>query len=385
MSDYFELKIKINPEIADVVSNICFENFDCEGVVSAEEVYKDDLVLVSTTEETLKAYLKPNIDWGSAPSPLAGEGWGEGLKELTEKCRKILKENRNLLLSRGFSDEELGSWEFEISKIENQDWSKKWKENWDVTHVSERIAVVPSWLEYTPKEDEIVINLDPGTAFGTGTHPTTQLCMRATEDYMPKIEGGAVVADIGMGSGILAICALKLGAKSAYGCDNDELVIETAIENARMNDVLDRCVFEHNTADKINFSEAFTSPPVGEVCLQLEQKSAKVRKQGEGCSNKCKALYPSPEFQELVSRSEILPSPTRGEGQFDFVCANILHNVLAEIMGDLKNIMKDGGYMVLSGILDEKKQVVLEAIEKHGLKLIEEAHQDIWTGLVVKN
>lgn len=299
MSDYYELKIKVNPQISEVLSEICFEYLDCDGVVLAEEEYKDDLVLVSTTEETLKVYLKSSND----------------------NIASVLKEQRDLLLSRGFNDEELGSWEFEISKVENQDWSKKWKENWDVTKVSDKIVIVPSWLEYSPKNEEITITLDPGTAFGTGTHPTTQLCMLATEKYIKK---GDTVADIGMGSGILAVCALKLGASSAYGCDNDELVIETAIENAQKNSVLDRCFFEHNTADKI-------------------------------------------------------------EKKFDFILANILHNVLAEIMPDLKNIMKDDATLVLSGILDEKKQVVLDSIEKNGLKLVEELAQDIWVGLVVEN
>jgi len=189
-----------------------------------------------------------------------------------------------------------------------------------VTHVSDRIAVVPSWLEYTPKENEITISLDPGSAFGTGTHPTTQLCMRAIEKYM---KAGETIADIGMGSGILAICGLKLGAKSVYGCDNDELVIGTAIDNAKQNKVREKCEFEHNTADKV-------------------------------------------------------------QEKFDFICANILHNVLADIMDDLKNLMKNNATMVLSGILDEKKPVVIEAIKKHNLELIEETHQDIWVGLIVK-
>ena len=297
MNDYFELQIKINPEVSEIISNICFENFECEGVVSAEEEYKDDLVLVSTTEGTLKAFL------------LSVDG-----------VEAVLKENRELLLRRGFSEEDLGSWEFEISKVENQDWSKKWKENWDVTHVSDRIAVVPSWLEYEPKSDEIVIDLDPGSAFGTGTHPTTQLCMCAIEKYLKPDDE---MADIGMGSGILAICAVKFGAASAYGCDNDPDVIDTAKENAKINKACCKCFFELNTADKVT-------------------------------------------------------------DKFDFICANILHNILAEIMGDLKALMKDNATMVLSGILDEKKQVVLDAIEKHGLNLIEETHQDIWTGLIVK-
>ena len=296
MGVYFELQIKINPEISDVLSDICFENLECEGVVFAEEEYKDDLVLVSTTEGTLKVFLTA-VD---------------GVEE-------VLAENRNLLLSRGFSQEDLGSWEFEILKVENLDWSKKWKENWDVTHVSDRIAVVPSWLEYTPKEDEIVIDLDPGSAFGTGTHPTTQLCMRAIEKYMKP---NSKMADIGMGSGILAICAVKFGASSVFGCDNDELVIETARENAKINKVTDKSVFECTTADKLT-------------------------------------------------------------EKYDFICANILHNVLADIMGDLKALMNDDATLVLSGILDEKKQVVIDAIKKHDLKLIEETAQDIWVGLTV--
>lgn len=298
MNDYFELKIMINPEVSEIVSNICFENFDCEGVVSAEETYKDDLVLVSTTEEILKAFLK-SVDGNIAD---------------------VLKQNRETLLSRGFSESDLGSWEFEISKIENQDWSKKWKENWEVTPVSEKIYVVPSWLEYIPKSDEVVITLDPGTAFGTGTHPTTQLCMHAIEKYLIP---GSKMADIGTGSGILAICGVKFGAKSTYAVDNDELVIETAIENAKMNDVFDKCHFECNTADKMT-------------------------------------------------------------DKFDFITANILHNVLAEIMGDLKKLMAEDAILVLSGILDEKKQVVLDAIKYNGLNLLEQTHLGEWVALTVK-
>lgn len=295
MSSYYELQIKINPDIEDIVSDICFENLPCEGDVLAEEEYKD-LEMISTTEGTLRVFLTEKAD-----------------------VEHILKEQRELLKSRGLSDEELGSWEFSYAEKENEDWSKKWKEKWDVTHVSDKITVVPDWIEYAPqRSDEVIIKLEPGCAFGTGTHSTTQLCMKAIEKYMPD---NADIADIGMGSGILAICAKKSGAKYAYGCDNDETVIDVAKENALKNNV--ECVFELNTADKIT-------------------------------------------------------------KQFDFVLANILHNILAEIMGDLKAIMKDGAYMVLSGILDEKKSVVLDAIKKHNFELVEEMHQNQWVGLVVR-
>ena len=296
MNNYFELKISINPEIEDIVSDICFSNFACEGVILAEEDWKD-LEMTATTRGTLKVFLT----------------------ELNCNPVEVLKTEREILKSRGFSDEELGSWEISLDEKESQDWSKKWKEKWTVTHVTERIAVVPSWLTYEPKENEITITLDPGCAFGTGTHQTTQLCMKAIEKYLKK---GDSVADIGTGSGILAICAKKFGASSAYGCDNDETVIDVCIENAQINN--EDCLFELKTADLLT-------------------------------------------------------------EKYDFVCANILHNVLAEIMGDLKNIMKPQAKMVLSGILDEKKPVVIDAIKREGLNIIDTIHQDQWVAFVVEN
>ena len=319
MDNYYELQIKINPELEDIVSELCFENLPCEGVVLAEEAYKD-LEMIATTEGTLKVFLR---NYGHClPCEREGNrdsGGGISVKVLMAQIESLLSGQREILKSRGFTDEELGSWEFSITEKQNEDWSKKWKEKWKVTHVSERITVVPDWLEYTPqREDEVIIRLDPGCAFGTGTHQTTQLCMKAIEKYMAKF---AKMADIGMGSGILAICAAKFHASEVYGCDNDATVIDVATENAVKNGVV--CKFELNTADKIS-------------------------------------------------------------EKYDFVCANILHNVLAEIMGDLKNILNNEAYMVLSGILDEKKPVVLEAIEKHNLQLIEEMHQEQWVALVVR-
>ena len=292
---YYELQIKINPDMEDIISEICFENLPCEGVVLAEETYKD-LEMVATTEGTLRVFLTEDAD-----------------------VKNILKEQRDLLLSRGFTDEELGSWEYTFVTKENEDWSKKWKEKWDVTHVSNRITVVPDWIEYTPhQENEVIIKLEPGCAFGTGTHQTTQLCMKAMEKYL---QTGDEVADIGTGSGILAICAMKFGAKSAYGCDNDDTVIDVAKENAVKNQV--ECTFELKTADKLT-------------------------------------------------------------KKYDFVMANILHNVLYDIMGDLKAIMKSGALLSLSGILDEKREIVLEAIKRENLQIVEEMHQDQWVGFVVR-
>lgn len=302
-SKYYELRLQINPDMEDLISEIFFENFDCEGIVLAEEAYKD-LEMISTTEGTLKIFLRNE--------------YGDSYEDLKYDVENVLDLHRQEFLSRGFSEDELGSWEFELEEKETEDWSKKWKEQWDVTHVTNKIAVVPDWIEYQPKDDEVIIKLEPGCAFGTGTHQTTQLCMKALEKYMKK---GDRVADIGMGSGILSILAKKLGASYVYGCDNDDTVIEVAKENAKKNGV--ECEFELGTADKVH-------------------------------------------------------------DKFDFVCANILHFVLAEIMGDLKNLMKTGALMTLSGILDEKKQMVIDAYKKEGLELVEEIPQDQWTSFVVK-
>lgn len=301
--NYFELRLKINPDMEDLISEIFFDNFDCEGVVLAEETYKD-LEMVSTTEGTLKIFLKDDDS--------------TTFEDMKYDVENVLDLYRKEFLSRGLTDEELGSWDFELEEKKSEDWSQKWKEKWDVTHVTDKIAVVPDWIDYVPKKGEVIIKLEPGCAFGTGTHQTTQLCMKALEKYMKPNDK---VADIGMGSGILSILAKKLGASYVYGCDTDDTVIEVAKENAKKNGV--DAIFELGTADKVN-------------------------------------------------------------EKFDFVCANILHFVLAEIMGDLKNLMKKGAIMSLSGILDEKKQMVIDAYEKENLELVEEIHQDQWTSFVVK-
>ncbi len=301
--NYFELRLKINPDMEDLISEIFFDNFDCEGVVLAEETYKD-LEMVSTTEGTLKIFLKDDDS--------------TTFEDMKYDVENVLDLYREEFLSRGLTDEELGSWDFELEEKKSEDWSQKWKEKWDVTHVTDKIAVVPDWIDYVPKKGEVIIKLEPGCAFGTGTHQTTQLCMKALEKYMKPNDK---VADIGMGSGILSILAKKLGASYVYGCDTDDTVIEVAKENAKKNGV--DAIFELGTADKVN-------------------------------------------------------------EKFDFVCANILHFVLAEIMGNLKNLMKKGAIMSLSGILDEKKQMVIDAYEKENLELIEEIHQDQWTSFVVK-
>ncbi len=297
---YWEVCIEINPVCAEVLCDIIQTEFDCEGIITSEEKYKN-LELISSTENTLKAYIVADeINFDDIKSFFA------------------LK--RQELIERKVFNTDIGTWNVTVKKQEIVDWSKKWKEHWKPTKISDRIVICPTWKKYTAKSNEIIVNIDPGNAFGTGTHATTQLCIKACEKYMLN---SSVVADIGCGSGILGICALKLGANLVDAVDTDETVIDTAITNAKVNSV-------HN----INFIKA---------------------------------------------SSEVLSSQ-----KYDFVFANILHNVLAQIMPDLKRIMKKGAKIVLSGILEGKEKVVLDAIYKNKMKIIEEMHKKEWIAFVVQ-
>lgn len=299
-NNYYELYIKINPNMEDDVANICFENLDCEGVLLEEQKFKD-LEMTETSKGTLKVFLK------TLDTP-----------DNSDVC-EFIKSKHQELLNSGFTIDELGSWDCALIEKENEDWSKKWKENWEVTHITDKVVIVPSWLEYTPKGEEFTVSLDPGCAFGTGTHQTTQLCVIGMEQYIDKVKNKRV-ADIGMGSGILSIIAKKYGADYVYGCDNDPTVIDVAKENAQKNNV--ECFFELGTSDRI-------------------------------------------------------------DSQFDFICANILHNVLYEIMPDLKRIVKGNGVISLSGIMDNKKDIVLEAIKNNNLKILKTNRMEPWVSYVV--
>ena len=297
---YWEVCIDINPICADILCDIIQSNFDCEGIITAEEKYKN-LELVETSENTLKAYIvAEKLDY--------------------DELSSFFKTQRQDLIDKKIFETDIGTWDIKINKQEIVDWSKKWKEHWKPSKISNRIVICPTWEKYTAKDDEIIVNIDPGNAFGTGTHATTQLCVNACEKYMSD---NAVIADVGCGSGILAICAKKLGAKKADAVDTDETAVETAQINAKVNNEND-IIFK-------------------------------------------------------TASSEILPS-----NNYDFVFANILHNVLAQIMPDLKRIMKNGAKIVLSGILDGKEPVVLQAIKDNNLKIVEEMRQKEWIAYVVQ-
>lgn len=299
-NNYWELSVKINPQCTDIVCEIINSNFNCEGIVTEEAEFKD-LEIVKLVNNVVKAYINTDV--------------------LDEKdVQNFFKTKRKEIEDLHIFDD-TGSWDVSVKKQEITDWSKKWKEHWKPSKISSKIVICPTWETYIAKEDEIIVNLDPGNAFGTGTHATTQLCIEAMEKYMEK---DSIAADIGCGSGILAICAAKEGAKFVNAIDNDDTAVKTAIENAKLN----------SSQEKIEF------------------QTAKV---------------------------DTLPYE-----KYDFVMANILHNVLAQIMPDLKRIMKNSGTIVLSGILNTKKDIVLDALKKNDLKLIEIIEKKEWVAIIAR-
>ena len=209
--------------------------------------------------------------------------------------------------------------------VENEDWSKKWKENWKPFNITDKIVICPSWEEYQKKEKEIVIKIDPSNAFGTGVHATTSLCAKKIEEYLPcklKTNPNLNLLDLGTGSGILSIIASILGCKDVLGVDIDESVIKTAIDNVNMNHV----------------------------------QNVKI------CEGTAKNII----------------------GTYDIIVANILHNIIIKELDVWKKLLKKDGIMILSGILDEKKDLVLEKIKELNLKVVSVEQKKEWVCICVE-
>lgn len=204
-------------------------------------------------------------------------------------------------------------------RIAEADWAEAWKQHLRVLHIGQRVVVRPSWLEYDPREGEVVIVLDPGMAFGTGLHPTTQMCLMALEEH---VQPGTSLLDLGTGSGILSIAGAKLGAWRVLALDNDPQAVEVARENVRRNGVEDRVtVMEGSLA------------------------------QAHGC--------------------------------FDLVVVNILARVIVEMLEQgLAARLTPEGRLILAGLIAEQETEVAEALRRAGLEPIERHQIDDWVGLV---
>src|SRR5262249_35197688 len=208
-----------------------------------------------------------------------------------EACQKIL---RGLWHFSSIGGHFVG--ELQTRSVNEEDWANAWKEYYYVTHIGQRLVIRPSWREYTPKEHEVVLTLDPGMAFGTGIHPTTRLCLERVEQL---VQPGMRVLDVGTGSGILALAAAKLGAESVYSIDNSSVATESANTNVSMNNLQDRI----------------------QVILGV--------------------------LDEAEAR--------RMAGRYDLVVANIIAHVIGSMASQLAMVLADDGLLVVSGIIEARR------------------------------
>lgn len=205
--------------------------------------------------------------------------------------------------------------------VDDEDWSTAWKKYYKPVSVSSRITVCPSWEEYSPRPDEVMLYLDPGMAFGTGTHATTVLCLRALEKVL---SGGEKVLDVGCGTGVLSIAAAKLGAESVLAIDLDPVAVDSAKLNVELNRVVDRVEVRQN---------------------------------------------------DLV---------TDLNGPYDVVVANILAEVLVTFPHEVYERLKPGGIYITSGIIQSKADMVKAALDKAGLPVEETFHEEDWVAFLSK-
>lgn len=211
--------------------------------------------------------------------------------------------------------------EIDTRRCVKEDWINNWKKYFKPIPVGEKLLIRPAWEEIDDLKGRVVLDLEPGLAFGTGTHETTRLCMELLEQY---VRPGMQVLDVGCGSGILSVAALLLGAEKAVGVDIDPLAVKTANENAARNHVEDR----------------FTG-----ICGNLT---------------------------DHVS------------GTYDVVVANIVADVICVLTADVRRFMKPDTVYVMSGIIDTREADVLAALEKAGFELIERREEKGWVALAAK-
>lgn len=213
--------------------------------------------------------------------------------------------------------------DFKIEKdtVDDNEWNENWKKYFKAFEIGKKTAVTPSWEEYENTDNRKVIHLDPGTAFGTGTHATTSMCIEALED---EVIGGESVLDIGTGSGILAIAAVLFGAENAMGIDIDELAVETAKENAKIN----------NVSDKITFFAG--------------------------------------DLAEKVS------------GKYDIICANIVADVIIRLFENVKSFMHSDSRLIISGIINLREKDIEDAINRSGFKIIKKSCRGEWFSYILK-
>lgn len=211
--------------------------------------------------------------------------------------------------------------------VGQSDWAESWKQHFHPARIGRRFVIKPSWRDYPAAADDLILEIDPGLAFGSGLHPTTQLCLQILED-MPL--AGKTVFDVGTGSGILALAALKLGAAHIRAVDIDDVAVRVARENLERNG------------------------------------------------------YPLSRGEGVLAETAVGSAADGGERTWDVVLANILANTLIELMPDLAAALSPDGQLILSGLLVEQEASVTAAANAHRLQLSNRQVEEDWVALVVQ-
>jgi ribosomal protein L11 methyltransferase len=228
--------------------------------------------------------------------------------------------------------------------LEEEDWANAWKEHYTVLRVGARTVIVPSWLEYAPQPDDVVISMDPGMAFGTGLHPTTQLCLQLLEQYAHP---GLRTLDLGCGSGVLAIAAARLGAGPVLALDNDPVAVQVSAENVQRNGV----------ADLVTVAEGSLGA-------------------GKQMGHWLSGDFGEHEASDGAQPSALSPQP------FDLIAANLIAKVLVILAADMAEALSPGGFLISSGIIDTREADVVAAFEAVGLRQVERHQEGEWIALV---
>jgi ribosomal protein L11 methyltransferase len=298
---WYELAVDVDAEAVEAVSEL-FARYGYNQGVAIEEPYVQD-----GDGDNLGVDLdKPFIIHTYVPED-------DFKPEIIEEMRQALYFLGQL---RGVSD-------VRVSSLKEEDWANAWKDHFQVHRIGDRVVIRPPWREYEPKDGEVVVELDPGMAFGTGLHPSTRLSMLGLEEV---VKPGDTVLDVGTGSGILAIAAVKLGAERADTVDVESVAVRATAENAERNGVSDRLAVE-----------------LGSV-------------------------GPGEPFQ----------------GEYDVVLANIIARVLIELASAIVTHTRPGGYMVLAGIIESREEDVIDAFATNGAHVVNRRFQEDWVSLVLK-
>ena len=321
----FRIKTKTEAEdiIISTLYDIGLEGAQIEDNVPLTAMEKEQMfvdILPQMQEDDGTAYLSFFVEETEEGALLLN---GESQKE--EEILATVKEELDSL--RDFLD--IGEGSIAVDETEDIDWINNWKQYFKQFYVDD-ILIIPSWEEVKEEDkDRMIIHIDPGTAFGTGMHETTQLCIRQLKKYVTE---DTEMLDVGTGSGILSIVALKLGAKHAVGTDLDPCAVPAVEENKEVNEI-----------------------PVQDFDMMIGN------------------IIDDKEVQDVV-----------GYEKYDIVAANILADVLVPLTPVIVNQMKKGGIYITSGIIDQKEETVVKAVKDAGLEVLEVTYQGEWVSVTAR-